>query len=89
MSVSKLTPSASTGIQNFYGFKYNAVTDELTIEEFLWGDITEQIVLPQVNDDGTPYTKYAASYVTEAVTPYQLSFSWDTYNKDQLIMEVE
>jgi hypothetical protein len=88
MSISRLTPSASTGVQNFYGFKYNAVTDELTIEEFLWGN-TDQIMLPQTNDDGTPYTKYAASYVTDAVTPYELSFSWDTTNKDQLIMEVE
>ena len=88
MSISRLTPSASTGVQNFYGFKYNAVTDELTIEEFLWGN-TDQIMLPQINDDGTPYTKYAASYVTDAVTPYELSFSWDTTNTSQLIMEVE
>ena len=88
MSISRLTPSASTGIQNFYGFKYNAVTDQLTIEEFLWGN-TDVITLPQLNDDGTPYTKYAASYVTDAVTPYELSFSWDTTYRDQLIMEVE
>lgn len=88
MSVSKLTPSASTGIQNFYGFKYDAVADELTIEEFLWGN-TDQIVLPQINDDGTPYTKYTDSYVTTGVTPYELSFSWDTTDRSQLIMEVE
>jgi hypothetical protein len=88
MSISRLTPSASTGIQNFYGFKYNAVTDQLTIEEFLWGD-TDVITLPQINDDGTPYTKFADSYVTDSVTPYELSFYWDTTNKDQLIMEVE
>lgn len=88
MSVSKLTPSASTGIQNFYGFKYDAVADELTIEEFLWGN-TDPIILPQINDDGTPYTKYTDSYVTTAVTPYELSFSWDTTDRSQLIMEVE
>jgi hypothetical protein len=88
MSVNRLTPSASTGVQNFYGFKYNAVTDQLTVEEFLWGN-TDQIMLTQINDDGTPYTKYAASYVTDAVTPYELSFSWDTTNTSQLIMEVE
>ena len=88
MSISRLTPSASTGIQNFYGFKYDAVADELTIEEFLWGN-TDVIMLPQVNDDGTPYTKYTDSYVTDAVTPYTLSFSWDTTDRSQLIMEVE
>jgi len=87
MSVSKLTPSASTGIQNFYGFKYDAATDELTIEEFLWGN-TDPIILPQLNDDGTPYNKDTTTYVTTAVTPYELYFSWDTTNKDQLIMEV-
>ena len=87
MSISRLTPSASTGIQNFYGFKYNATTDELTIEEFLWGN-TDQIILPQLNDDGTPYNKDTTTYVTTAVTPYEFYFSWDTTNKDQLIMEV-
>ena len=87
MSVSKLTPSASTGIQNFYGFKYDAATDELTIEEFLWGN-TDPIILPQLNDDGTPYNKDTTTYVTTAVTPYEFYFSWDTTNKDQLIMEV-
>jgi hypothetical protein len=88
MSISRLTPSASTGVQNFYGFKYNAATDELTIEEFLWGN-TDQITLPQLNDDGTPYNKNTTTYLTTAVTPYELTFSWDTTNKDQLIMEVE
>jgi len=88
MSINRLTPSASTGVQNFYGFKYNAATDELTIEEFLWGN-TDPIILPQLNDDGTPYNKGTTTYVTTAVTPYELYFSWDTTNKDQLIMEVE
>ena len=87
MSISRLTPSASTGIQNFYGFKYNAATDELTVEEFLWGN-TDPIILPQLNDDGTPYNKDTTTYVTTAVTPYELYFSWDTTNRDQLIMEV-
>jgi hypothetical protein len=87
MSISRLTPSASTGIQNFYGFKYNAATDELIVEEFLWGN-TDPIILPQLNDDGTPYNKDTTTYVTTAVTPYELYFSWDTTNRDQLIMEV-
>lgn len=88
MSVSKLTPSASTGIQNFYGFKYDAVNDTLTIEEYLWDNISDQIILPQLNDDGTPYNKDTTTYVTSALTPYEFYFSWDTTNKDQLIMEV-
>lgn len=87
MSVSKLTPSASTGIQNFYGFKYDAINDSLTIEEYLW-DNTDQIILPQLNDDGTQYSKAANGYVTTALTPYEFYFSWDTTNTDQLIMEV-
>ena len=87
MSISRLTPSASTGIQNFYGFKYNSATDELTVEEFLWGN-TDPIILPQLNDDGTPYNKDTTTYVTTAVTPYEFYFSWDNTNKDQLIMEV-
>ena len=88
MSISRLTPSASTGVQNFYGFKYDAATDSLTVEEFLWGN-TDPIILPQINDDGTPYNKDTTTYVTTAVTPYELYFSWDTINRDQLIMEVE
>lgn len=87
MSVSKLTPSASTGIQNFYGFKYDAVNDVLTIEGYLWGN-TAQIILPQLNDDGTTYNKDSSSYVTSALTPYELVFSWDNTNTDELIMEV-
>ena len=87
MSVSKLTPSASTGIQNFYGFKYDAANDALTVEGYLWGN-TDQIILPQLNDDGTPYNKDTTTYVTSTLTPYEMSFSWDTTNKDQLIMEV-
>lgn len=88
MSINRLTPSASTGVQNFYGLKYSAATDELTIEEFLWGN-TDPIILPQLNDDGTPYNKDTATYATSNVTPYELNFYWDTTNKDQLIMEVE
>jgi hypothetical protein len=87
MSVSKLTPSASTGIQNFYGIKYDAVNDTLVIEEYLW-DNTDQIILPQFNDDGTTYSFSADGYLTYALTPYEFSFSWDTTNTDQLIMEV-
>ena len=87
MSVSKLTPSASTGIQNFYGFKYDAINDVLTVEGYLW-DNTDQIILPQLNDDGSQYSKSADTYQTTTLTPYKLSFSWDNTNRDQLIMEV-
>ena len=87
MSVSKLTPSASTGIQNFYGFKYDAINDVLTIEGFFWGN-PEPILLPELNDDGSQYNKKSDSYITSTLTPYELSFSWDTTNRDQLIMEV-
>lgn len=84
-----LSGSASKSTQNFYGFKYDPVEDELTIEEVLWGDTSETIILPQRNDDGTIYAKYSDTYITEAVTPYELSFSWDTTDDSQLIMEVE
>ena len=86
---SSLSGSTSRSNQNFYGFKYNPIIDELTIEEYLWGDTTAQIVVPQVNDDGTVYARYADTYYTTALTPYEFSFSWDTTNTDQLIMEVE
>lgn len=81
-------PPASSGKQNFYGFKYDPITDQLTIEEFLWGN-TEVITLPQLNDDGTVYARYDDTYYTATLTPYEFSFSWDTTNYDQLIMEVE
>ena len=84
-----LSGSSTKSKQNFYGFKYDPVNDELTIEELLWGDISEQIVVPQVNDDGTVYARYDDTYYTTALTPYEFSFSWDTTNTDQLIMEVE
>jgi hypothetical protein len=60
----------------------------LTIEEYLWGDTSAQIVLPQLNDDGTEYIKTNEDYITTALTQYEFSFSWDTTNYDQLIMEV-
>jgi hypothetical protein len=84
-----LSGSSTKSKQNFYGFKYDPTNDELTIEEYLWGDTSAQIMLPQVNDDGTEYIKTNADYVTTTVTPYELSFSWDTTNYDQLIMEVD
>lgn len=87
MSLSSFPPS-NAGKQNFYGFKYDPINDELTIEEYLWGDISAQIILPQVNDDGTDYLRTNEDYVTTALTPYELSFSWDTTNTDQIIMEV-
>jgi hypothetical protein len=83
-----LSVSSTKSKQNFYGFKYDPVTDELTIEEVLWGDSSVVIELPQLNDDGTEYIKTNEDYVTTALTPYEFSFSWDTTNTDQLIMEV-
>ena len=87
MSLSSFPP-ASTGKQNFYGFKYDPINDELTIEEYLWGDTSAQIVVPQINDDGTVYARYDDTYYTTALTQYEFSFSWDTTYTDQLIMEV-
>ena len=84
-----LSGSSTKSKQNFYGFKYDPINDELTIEEYLWGDTSAQILLPQVNDDGTEYINTNADYVTTTVTPYEFTFSWDTTYTDQLIMEVD
>lgn len=84
-----LSGSSSKSKQNFYGFKYDPETDQLTVEEYLWGDTSAQILVPQVNDDETVYARYEDTYYTTALTPYELYFSWDTTNTDQLIMEVE
>lgn len=83
-----LSGSSAKSKQNFYGFKYDPVNDVLTIEEYLWGDTSAQIKLRQLNDDGTVYARYADTYYTTTLTPYEFSFSWDTTNYDQLIMEV-
>jgi hypothetical protein len=84
-----LSGSSTKSKQNFYGFKYDPKTDTLTVEEYLWGDTSAKIVVPQVNDDGTVYARFEDTYYTTALTPYELYFSWDTTNTDQLIMEVE
>jgi hypothetical protein len=81
-------PPVSRTKQNFYGFKYDPINDELTIEEILWGDTSVVIQVPQVNDDGTVYARYDDTYYTTTLTPYEFSFSWDNTNVDQLIMEV-
>jgi hypothetical protein len=86
---SSLSGSSTKSKQNFYGFKYNPLTDSLTIEEYLWGDVSAQIIVPQENDNGTVYSRTSITYYTTTLTPYELSFSWDTTNTDQLIMEVE
>jgi hypothetical protein len=83
-----LSGSSTKSKQNFYGFKYDPINDSFTIEEYLWGDDSAQIMLPQLNDDGTEYIKTNQDYVTTALTQYEFSFSWDTTNYDQLIMEV-
>lgn len=83
-----LSGSSAKSKQNFYGFKYDPINDVLIIEEVLWGDTSVTITLPQLNDDGTVYAQYDDTYYTTAVTPYELAFSWDTTNYDQLIMEV-
>jgi hypothetical protein len=82
-------PDTTSSQQNFYGFKYDPIQDELTIEEVLWGDNSVTIQVPQINDDGSVYSRSPETYYTTALTPYELSFSWDTTNYDQLIMEVE
>jgi hypothetical protein len=84
-----LSGSSTKSKQNFYGFKYDPETDTLTVEEYLWGDTSAKILVPQVNDDGTVYARFEDTYYTTALTPYELYFSWDTTNTDQLIMEVE
>ena len=84
-----LSGSSTKSKQNFYGFKYDPSTDLLTIEEYLWNDVSAQIVVPQLNDDGTVYARYDDTYYTTTLTPYEFSFSWDTTYTDQLIMEVE
>jgi hypothetical protein len=84
-----LSGSSTKSKQNFYGFKYNPNTDSLTVEEYLWNDVSAQIIVPQVNDDGSVYSRNSITYYTTALTPYELYFSWDTTNTDQLIMEVE
>ena len=83
-----LSGSSAKSKQNFYGFKYDPATDSLTIEEYLWGDTSAQIVVPQLNDDGTVYARYDDTYYTTTLTPYEFSFSWDTTYTDHLIMEV-
>ena len=88
MSLSSFPPVGGASKQNFYGFKYDLETGVLTIEEVLFGDASVTIMLPEVNDDGTPYKNNPNAYSTTALTPYELSFSWDTTNTDQLIMEV-
>lgn len=88
MSLSSFPPVGGASKQNFYGFKYDPTNDVLTIEEYLWGDDSAQIMLPQLNDDGTEYIKTNEDYVTTALTQYEFAFSWDTTNYDQLIMEV-
>jgi hypothetical protein len=82
-----LSGSSTKSKQNFYGFKYNPATDTLTIEEYLWGD-NAVINLPELNDDGSLYVVGESEYISSTLTPYEFSFSWDTTNYDQLIMEV-
>jgi hypothetical protein len=69
-----LSGSSAKSKQNFYGFKYDPSTDSLTIEEYLWGDNSAQIYVPQINDDGTVYARYDDTYYTTALTPYEFSF---------------
>jgi hypothetical protein len=82
-----LSGSSTKSKQNFYGFKYDPITDTLTIEEYLWGDSTV-INLPELNDDGSLRVTGVSEYISSALTPYEFNFSWDTTNTDQLIMEV-
>jgi hypothetical protein len=81
-------PAANAGVQNFCGFKFDAVTGEATIEQVLFGDDSVVIKVPQINDDLTFYSQFPDTYVSTALTNYEFDFAWDTTNKSELIMEV-
>jgi hypothetical protein len=83
-----LSGSTSSSNQNFYGFKFDATTGECTVEGILFGDTSEVIRVPQLNDDLSFYNQFPESYLSTALTPYELDFSWDTTDESELIMEV-
>jgi hypothetical protein len=83
-----LSGSSAKSKQNFYGFKYDAATGECTVEEVLYGDTSVVIRVPQLNDDLSFYNQFPESYLSTALTPYELDFSWDTTDASELIMEV-
>ena len=81
-------PSVTNTNQNFYGFKFDAATGICTVEEILYGDTSEVIRVPQLNDDLSFYNQFPESYLSTALIPYELNFSWDTTDASELIMEV-
>jgi hypothetical protein len=81
-------PDTSNTKNNFYGLKYDPTTAVCQIEEILFGDNSVQIPLPALNDDGSFFSRSPEDYISTAVTPFEWSFSWDTTNLDQLIVEV-
>jgi hypothetical protein len=83
-----LSGGTASSNQNFYGFKFDAATGECTIEEVLYGDTSVVIKVPQLNDDLSFYNQFPESYLSTALTPYELDFSWDTTDASELIMEV-
>jgi hypothetical protein len=82
-------PPSNSGKQNFYGLKFDPTTAVCQIDEILFGDTSEAILMPQLNDDGTFFSRSPEDYISTALTPFELSFSWDTTDESQLIMEVE
>lgn len=82
-------PPVNSSKQNFYGLKFDPVTAVCQIDEILYGDTSEVIIMPQLNDDGTFFSRSSDDYISTALTPFELSFSWDTTDESQLIMEVE
>lgn len=83
-----LSGSSTKSKQNFYGLKYDPSTAICQIEEILYGDDSLQIPLPALNDDGSFFSRSPEDYISTAVTPFEWTFSWDTTNLDQLIVEV-
>jgi hypothetical protein len=83
-----LSGSSAKSKQNFYGFKFDAATGECTVEEILYGDVSETIKVPQLNNDLTFYSQFSDSYLSTTLTPYELNFSWDNTDESELIMEV-
>ena len=88
MSFETFPPSQGSSKSNFYGFRFDATTGECTIEEILYGDSSVVIKVPQLNDDLSFYNQFPESYLSTALIPYELNFSWDTTDASELIMEV-
>jgi hypothetical protein len=80
-------PETTSSKQNFYGLRYDPATAVCQIDEILFGDTTP-ILMPQLNDDGTFFSRSPEDYLSTTLTPLELNFVWDTTDESQLIMEV-